>query len=353
MRLAGRGAQQLPIKAVVKSDQSSPGAGERSLFGSRKRSAKWDASAEPHDVVSVSALSRNTLDVLLCQTPCREIPIKVPLGHAHFFQTQQHSAHTDRSNAMDDIFSSFKRAYSSFDGYGVAASISPMPPAHDAGRLYSFYRGSNHTSIQGDVRYALIYNNNLQMSKAESTAWAEVFVAYWKAVGEILMAEEASNQGRTREVDWAKVYEAWKEVVIALVKGHQAGALPSWTVPCLYIAGKYLRVFAIKADDQIKSRGNVTFNTGFQDDVVSSAEKNDKLEDAARQLMRMFSTCLNDRYVFILAVPSLCVLTICHRAPLEDSRKWGVYYVTNLLFKTHFKVRLSLYLAKPAWNDIC
>ena len=28
------------------------------------------------------------------------------------------------------------------------------------------------------------------------------------------------------------------------------------------------------------------------------------------------------------------------RAPLEESRKWGIYYTTNLLFKTYFKVRL-------------
>lgn len=26
------------------------------------------------------------------------------------------------------------------------------------------------------------------------------------------------------------------------------------------------------------------------------------------------------------------------RAPLEDSRKWGIYYIINLLFKTYFKL---------------
>lgn len=26
------------------------------------------------------------------------------------------------------------------------------------------------------------------------------------------------------------------------------------------------------------------------------------------------------------------------RAPLEESRKWGIYYVINLLFKTYFKL---------------
>lgn len=27
-----------------------------------------------------------------------------------------------------------------------------------------------------------------------------------------------------------------------------------------------------------------------------------------------------------------------NRAPLEESRKWGVYYAVNLLFKTYFKL---------------
>lgn len=39
-----------------------------------------------------------------------------------------------------------------------------------------------------------------------------------------------------------------------------------------------------------------------------------------------------------------------HRAPIEDSRKWGLYYTTNLLFKTYFKVchiGLSWFLLSP------
>ena len=54
-----------------------------------------------------------------------------------------------------------------------------------------------------------------------------------------------------------------------------------------------MRIFAIKADE---ATGN---NTGavatFQDDFSSEAEKNEKLEDAARQLNRIFQICLADR----------------------------------------------------------
>jgi hypothetical protein len=38
-------------------------------------------------------------------------------------------------------------------------------------------------------------------------------------------------------------------------------------------------------------------------------------------------------------------LLIIFRAPLEDSRKWGIYYIINLLFKTYFKLN-SISLSK-------
>ena len=34
-----------------------------------------------------------------------------------------------------------------------------------------------------------------------------------------------------------------------------------------------------------------------------------------------------------------------YRAPLEDSKKWGIYYTTNLLLKTYFKLN-SISLSK-------
>ena len=59
-----------------------------------------------------------------------------------------------------------------------------------------------------------------------------------------------------------------------------------------------MRKFAIKADEQAElQKGSVTFNAGFQDDVVGALEKHEKLEDAGRQINRMFALCHSDRYV--------------------------------------------------------
>ncbi|KAJ9632040.1 COP9 signalosome (CSN) subunit [Taxawa tesnikishii (nom. ined.)] len=230
---------------------------------------------------------------------------------------------------MDGVTNSFIRAFQAENGYALADVFSPIAPKHDSGRLYSFHRSVNAYGAKSDFSYAI---SDLHFTKQESNAWVDVLVAYWKAVGEIIAAEEAvnlgKNQGRTsaESADWAKVYDAWKDMVNALHKGYQAQIFDAWTIPCLYVAGKYLRVFAIKADESLARRkGNVSFNSGFEDDVVDGEGSREKLEDAARQINRIFSLCITDR------------------APIAESRKWGLYYIANLLFKTYFKVTFNYY----------
>ncbi|GME37359.1 Cop9 signalosome complex subunit 12 [Neofusicoccum parvum] len=222
---------------------------------------------------------------------------------------------------MEPILSDFRRALAAGDGYGVAATITPAAPPKDAGRLYAFHRSTNVFSVQSDIRHGISsYNSNLGLTKAEVGAWTEVYVTYWKAVAEVLNAEETSHQGQ-KEADWSKVYDAWKDVINALIKGYSGGHFPAWTIPCLYVAAKYLRIFAIKADENAaKAKGKASFNAGFSDDITETMGKNDKLEDAARQINRLFSLCISDR------------------EPLEDSRKWALYYIANILFKTYFKL---------------
>ncbi|KAL1617354.1 COP9 signalosome (CSN) subunit [Diplodia seriata] len=220
---------------------------------------------------------------------------------------------------MDAVLGEFSRAFAAGNGYGVAATITPVPPPNAAGFLYAFHRSTTLASVQTDIRHRLPSNNPIGLSKAEIGAWTEVYAAYWKALGDILSAEETSYQGQ-RDADWPKAYETWKEVVNALIKGFSAGHFPAWTIPCLYVAAKFLRVFAIKADESLAQAKGKNFNAGFSDDITDTMGKNDKLEDAARNINRMFGLCISDR------------------EPLEDSRKWALYYIANILFKTYFKL---------------
>jgi COP9 signalosome complex subunit 12 len=200
---------------------------------------------------------------------------------------------------MDSLILQFKSAYRQLDGYGIAAVFTPVAPPEDPSRLLAFHRSSNAVTLQNDLRSILLYHDGLNISKQEATAWIDIFSEYWSAIGELLYADESLTlQERARDVDWSKVYQTWKRLADTIIRGFQASILPYWGVPLLTVAGKYLRNLALKADESVREKtGNVTYNEGLQDDLVSAVGKNENLSDAARQINRMFSACLADRKV--------------------------------------------------------
>ena len=196
---------------------------------------------------------------------------------------------------MDALFEDFKKAHYQLSGPLLALTITPIAPSHDCNRLRKFQRESDDYSITADVRYQIThYDSSVQIKKSEANAWIEVYIAFWKALGPILDAEDYPSR-----VDWSRVYDSWKEVTNTLLKGYSSGHFEAWSVPCLYVVGKYLRAFAIKADASAKAaNGGIQMTTGgFQDDIASDAGKNEKLEDAARVINRIFTLCISDRYV--------------------------------------------------------
>ena len=198
---------------------------------------------------------------------------------------------------MDALFHDFITAHNTLNGYLLATTLSPEPPKSDAARLYAFQRSANAYSLPTDLRYKLKYNPELRLEKKEADAWLDVFSVFHKFTGTLLEAEEAQNAGRGKDAGWAAVYEGWKEVVNAMYKGYQANVFGAWTIPCLYIAGKYLRILAIKADEKTASQrdSGMAFGGIQEEDAFSSDTKNEKLEDAARQINRIFGLCISDR----------------------------------------------------------
>ena len=115
-------------------------------------------------------------------------------------------------------------------------------------------------------------------------------------MGAILAAEHAEQT--ISQPDWLRVYMAWKDLSNAIIKGYSSGVLENWTLPVLYLTGKHLRTFAIKADESAGSNGNATYNSGdLQEDIAGDFDRNKNLEDAARVINRMFTLCISDRYV--------------------------------------------------------
>lgn len=126
-----------------------------------------------------------------------------------------------------------------------------------------------------------------------------------------------------------------------LIRGYNNHGFEAWTIPSLYLVGKYLRLFAIKSDEE-RSRNASALNSGaelIQDDFDADAARQGQLRDCEQHLKRIFTLCLTDRHVHVeyFFLLYICADLLC-RAPLEESRKWGIYFIVNLLFKTYFKL---------------
>ncbi|KAI9892144.1 MAG: COP9 signalosome (CSN) subunit [Vezdaea aestivalis] len=223
---------------------------------------------------------------------------------------------------MDDRLIGFISAYSQLSGPLLAATIDPYAPGFPS--QHAFSRSTNAASVRSDLHGYLsdTYKSPLR-SNIEADGWVEIFASLWSASGAIAAAEDAERA--KGKADWARVFDGWKEVVTAMIRGYTHCEFEAWTVPCLYVVGRCLRTYAAKADRMVRDAGVVS--AGFLEDVVEEGGKNERLEEAARMINRIFQICLSDR------------------APLDESRKWGIYYTTNLLFRTYFKLN-SISLCK-------
>lgn len=197
-------------------------------------------------------------------------------------------------STMTALFSAFKAAHLSFSGSILAETLNPAKQPTQLSAIYSF---TDEANAPADIRYALLKDREtgVKLAKHEGNAWADVYVAYWRAVGELLSVNEYSRSG-----SWTRVFNAWRDLANTLIKGYTVGKFAAWTIPCLYIVGKYLRVFAIKADAEPQQ--DDAFDSSFQDDVVIDSGKNAKLEEASRIINRMFTLCLQDRYAVPLSI---------------------------------------------------
>lgn len=79
-------------------------------------------------------------------------------------------------------------------GYVLARSLSPLAPPENPNKLQAFFQSTNYQNVHKDIQYAVLYDrlSPLSLSPDEGKAWVEVYVSYWKAVGMILKAEEAT-----------------------------------------------------------------------------------------------------------------------------------------------------------------
>ena len=222
---------------------------------------------------------------------------------------------------MEVLFRDFQSSNSEQSGPGLAATISPIAPPNYLNRLDAIYKDSNVATVSRDVAFGLTKSAHaaIQYPNPEIDTWTEIYSAYWYAVGAILAAEHAEQNAS--QSDWLRVYMAWKDLSNAIIKAYSSGVLENWTLPVLYMAGKHLRTFAIKADASAGSNGNAIYNSGdLQEDIAGDFDRNKNLEDAARVINRMFTLCISDRYV---VMQSISMHDLHAREPIAEAPEIG------------------------------
>lgn len=192
---------------------------------------------------------------------------------------------------MAPLFEDFHEAQRTGSGHLLASCLIPVNTSQDSHRLRSFAQLSNYSTISADVRYHLFQapTASYRPPKNEANAWVDIFVALWITVKEL-----GAIEGSLHDASWGRVFNAYRELTNLLIRGYTNGFL-AWTVPCLYATGKYLRAFALKADAEAKAKDEGSFGNGFSDDIMGNYGKNEKLEQAAWVINRMFTICLSDR----------------------------------------------------------
>ena len=242
---------------------------------------------------------------------------------------------------MNELFEDFATAHELQNGYSVAQTISPVPPPNQPQRLKKIWQSTNSHSAKRDIKHFIQQHTSRRKSldDDEISGWVDVYAAYWNATGEIVAGENGNvcNDARplpdsgmfadiSPKSSWTKVYEAWRDLTSMLIRGYNNCGFEAWTIPCLYMVGKYLRLFAIKSDEE--RRRSSTEPSGaatlMQDDFDPELDTQGQLTDCEQHLKRMFTLCLNDRFVFYYGK----VLQRTNRnaiGPLLRSRENGVY----------------------------
>ena len=193
---------------------------------------------------------------------------------------------------MDTLVDAFLLAYDARDGQRLGRCFIPDTSSFQLREFYDSYDSNN---VSPQLTHNLFPRKwSSRISKGEQIAWIDLMVEFWEAVKELFKYQD--GRGRSSAV---KIFNAWKKMANVLMRGYtsSASSFPAWTLPCLYTSGKYLRIFAIKADNEVVSQGSTSF--GYQDDISADFEKTANQEEAARIINRMFTLCLNDRSVHI------------------------------------------------------
>ncbi|KXS10482.1 hypothetical protein M427DRAFT_159118 [Gonapodya prolifera JEL478] len=161
------------------------------------------------------------------------------------------------------------------------------------------HRDRHATNVLDDINRALPSALSRLIGRELDEPWDDVVLSHFNVV---LSLQGGGGSGKLKAKD---VAEASKHQN-ALVQNFSRVFAQStrWSLPVMYCVSRELVALAARADEEL-----------------TKADKEPKyLEESYRTLTKIFSLCANDR------------------SSLNLSRKWGTYYITNLLFKICYRL---------------
>ncbi|KAM7365841.1 hypothetical protein PAMP_016741 [Pampus punctatissimus] len=146
--------------------------------------------------------------------------------------------------------------------------------------------------------------------------------------------------------DFVEAYKFQTIVVQSFLRAFQSHKEENWALPVMFAVTLDLRIFAnnvrcVSLIRYIDLRADQYWNVCVcvcvcvcpqaeqQLQKKGKGQPSEMLEKAAEQLMSCFRVCASD-----------------NRAGIEDSKKWGMMFLSNQLFKIYFKIN-KLHLCKP------
>lgn len=108
---------------------------------------------------------------------------------------------------MQNLFDDVGTAFANSNGWDLARTLSPIAPSDDPDRLRLFWQSTNHHAAKQDIKHFLLESLSGRVTldrdytRTVIGGWVEVYVAFWKAIGEILAVEgDAAANGRVSEM---------------------------------------------------------------------------------------------------------------------------------------------------------
>lgn len=99
---------------------------------------------------------------------------------------------------MDSLIKEFRTAFAEMKGDQLAETIKP-DVQNNAAKLVEVWGRGSIRDTTADLKF-LFYTDNFRpsLSKIETIGWHDLYLAYWKAVGEILAVEGLRDDPRVR-----------------------------------------------------------------------------------------------------------------------------------------------------------